>query len=156
MIRNTILSIIVLLFCVVSVNAADTRTYGKGVHLSETTKVSDILENPDKYIGKPVKIEGMVLEVCSKRGCWVNVASDKPQQKIQIKVTDGEIVFPMEATGRNGVFEGVVDEVVMSKEQLIAYYEHLAEEKGQPFDPATVKEGSRYIRIVGLGAEIEQ
>lgn len=156
MVRKGILTLI-LLFAFSGVGwTADTKTYGKGVHIPETTKVSDILDNPDKYVGKPVKIEGLVIEVCSKRGCWINVAGDRPKEKIQIKVTDGEIVFPMEAAGRNGTFEGIVDEVKMSKEELIAYYQHLAEEKGQPFDPSTVTEGTRYIRIVGLGAEIEQ
>ncbi len=103
-----------------------------------------------------VRIEGLIIEVCAKRGCWVYVASDKTDEKIQVKVTDGEIVFPMSATGRNGVVEGVVEEVKMSKEQLIAYQKHLAEEKGKPFDPASVKEGSRFIRLIGLGAEITE
>ncbi len=136
--------------------AADVKTYGKGVNLNTTTKVSEILDNPDNFIGKPVKIEGMVVEVCSKRGCWINVAGDRPKEQIQVKVTDGEIVFPMSATGRDGVFEGIVDEVKMSKSDLIAYKKHLAEEKGQPFDPSSVTEGTRYIRIIGLGAKIDQ
>ncbi len=136
--------------------AGNLESYGKGINLSTTTKISDILDNPDAFIGKPVKIEGMVIEVCSKRGCWLNVASDKPKEHIQVKVTDGEIVFPMSATGQNGAFEGIVDEVKMSKEDLTAYMKHLAEEKGQPFDPSSVAEGTRYIRIIGLGAEIEK
>lgn len=136
--------------------AADVKTYGKGINLDATTKVSEILDNPDNFIGKPVKIKGMVVEVCSKRGCWINVAGDRPKEQIQVKVTDGEIVFPMSATGRDGVFEGIVDEVKMSKSELIAYKKHLAEEKGQPFDPSSVTEGTRYIRIIGLGAKIDQ
>ena len=43
---------------------------------------------------------------------------------------DGEIIFPMSATGRVGTIEGVVDEVVMSQEEMIKYQEHLAQEKG--------------------------
>lgn len=136
--------------------AADVKTYGKGINLDATTKVSEILDNPDNFIGKPVKIKGMIVEVCSKRGCWINVAGDRPKEQIQVKVTDGEIVFPMSATGRDGVFEGIVDEVKMSKSDLIAYKKHLAEEKGQPFDPSSVMEGTRYIRIIGQGAKINQ
>lgn len=141
-----------LLFC----SPAFAKTYGKGVSLETTTLVSAILENPDEYLGKTVKIEGLIIEVCAKRGCWVYVAGDKADEKIQVKVTDGEIVFPMSATGRNGAVEGVVEEVKMTKEQLIDYQKHLAEEKGKPFDPASVKEGSRFIRLIGLGAEIAE
>ena len=54
-----------------------------------------------------------------------------------------------------GVVEGIVEELNLSREQMIQYLQHLAEEKGQPFDPATVKD-ERLIRLVGLGAEIEE
>ena len=131
------------------------KTYGKGVHLQETTPVSRILETPDAFIGKTVRVEGMILEVCAKRGCWIYVAGDRQGEKIQVKVTDGEIVFPMSASGRMGVVEGIVEELSLSREQMIQYLKHMAEEKGQPFDPATVKD-ERLIRLVGLGAEIEE
>lgn len=156
MFKHLLLTSLILISFVASSFAAETKTYGKGIYLETTTKISEILDNPDNFIGKPVKIEGMVVEVCSKRGCWINVAGDRPKEQIQIKVTDGEIVFPMSATGRDGVFEGIVDEVKMSKSDLIAYKKHLAEEKGQPFDPSSVTEGTRYIRIIGLGAKIHQ
>jgi len=132
------------------------NTYGKGVHLQETTAISAILDNPDAYLGKTVKIEGLIVEVCAKRGCWIYIAGDRPEEKIQVKVTDGEIIFPLSATGRIGMIEGIVDEVVMSKEEMIKYQEHLAQEKGKPFDPASITEGGRFIRLIGLGAEIDE
>lgn len=152
--RYLLIFFLLMLVMAPSLHAA-TKTYGKGVHVQEVTAVSAILDNPDAFIGKTVRIEGMILEVCAKRGCWVYVAGDKQGQKIQVKVTDGEIVFPMSASGRNGTVEGIVEELNLSKEQMIQYLRHLAEEKGQPFDPATVKD-ERMIRIVGLGAEIEE
>lgn len=156
MFKHIFLTCLIALTFTASSFAAEAKTYGKGINLDTITKVSEILDNPDNFIGKPVKIEGMVVEVCSKRGCWINVAGDRPKEQIQVKVTDGEIVFPMAATGRDGVFEGIVDEVKLSKSDLIAYKKHLAEEKGQPFDPSSVTEGTRFIRIIGLGAKIDQ
>lgn len=144
------------LFCVAcAMNAqAKTDVYGKGVTLTEATAVSAILDNPDSYLGKMVRVEGMIIEVCAKRGCWMYVAGDRQGEKIQVKVTDGEIVFPMSASGRMGVVEGVVEELKLSRDEMIKYQQHLAEEKGQPFDPSTVKD-ERMIRLIGLGAEIE-
>lgn len=135
---------------------AKTTVYGKGVHLQETTQISSLLASPEKYLGKKVRVSGMIIEVCAKRGCWVYLASDKPYEKIQVKVTDGEIVFPMSASGRMAVVEGIVEELNMSRKDLIRYKKHLAEEKGTPFDPSTVKEGERIIRLIGLGAEIDE
>lgn len=134
---------------------AKTTVYGKGVHVQETTKISALLENPESYIGKRVRVSGMVLEVCAKRGCWIYLASDRPYEKIQIKVTDGEIVFPMNASGRQATVEGVVEELNLSREDLVRYKKHLAEEKGMAFDPSTVKDGEKIIRIKGIGAEID-
>jgi len=143
-----------LLLFAVSHAQAKTDIYGKGVHIKETTKISTLLDNPDSYLGKQVKVSGMIIEVCAKRGCWIYLASDRPYEKIQIKVTDGEIVFPMSASGHQATVEGIVEELNLSKEQLIRYKKHLAEEKGVSFDPSTIKEGEKIIRIIGLGAEI--
>lgn len=144
-----------LLVLIIPALQATAKTYGNALQTREVTAVSAILDNPDAFIGKTVRVEGMILEVCAKRGCWVYVAGDRQGEKIQVKVTDGEIVFPMSASGRMAVVEGVVEELKLSTEQMIEYMRHLAEEKGQPFDPATVKD-ERMIRLVGLGAEIEE
>lgn len=147
------ITVLLLLAAVVCAHAK-TEIFGSGVSLKENTPVSAILDNPDEYVGKRVRIEGMILEVCAKRGCWVYLAGDRQGEKIQVKVEDGEIVFPMSLSGRMGVVEGVVEELKMSRDQMIQYLQHLAEEKGQPFDPTSVKD-ERLIRLKGLGAEIQ-
>ena len=152
--KRIIYCIVLLCFVLVVPAQAKTEVYGIGVTLTDSTPVSAILDNPDSFIGKQVRVEGMIIEVCAKRGCWVYVAGDRQGEKIQVKVTDGEIVFPMSASGRMGVVEGIVEELKLSRDDMIKYLQHLAEEKGQPFDPATVKH-ERLIRLRGLGAEIE-
>jgi hypothetical protein len=152
---KNILLILAMSLLQASVAHGKTLTYGKKLTLQETTAISAILDDPDSYNGKLVLVEGMVLETCSKRGCWVYVAGDREGEKIQVKVTDGEIVFPMSSSGRMGVFEGIVEILDISKEQMIQYLQHLAEERGQPFDPSTVK-AERMIRLRGIGAEIQE
>ncbi|THB78624.1 MAG: DUF4920 domain-containing protein [Desulfobulbaceae bacterium] len=141
--------------CLLTITAAqaEQRTFGAGVTINETIAVSTILDKPEQYVGQQVRIEGIILDVCSKRGCWIYVASDRQGEKIQVKVTDGEIVFPMAIAGRLAAVEGIVEILDISKEQMIAYLQHIAEEKGQPFDPSTVK-AERMIRLVGLGAQL--
>ena len=147
--------IIAALLLTVTFAHAKPTVYGQGVQLKETTQISDLLAHPEQFLGKRVRVSGMVLEVCAKRGCWIYLASDKPYEKIQVKVTDGVIVFPMSASGKQATVEGVVEELNLSREDLIRYKQHLAEEQGRPFDPASVKEGEKFIRIRGLGAEID-
>ena len=88
------------------------KKYGKEITLEEKTKISDILKNPVEFEGKKVLVEGTVVGVCEKRGCWIKLASDEGYGTIKIKVNDGEIVFPLEAKGKKALVEGKVYSLV--------------------------------------------
>ncbi|PLX66620.1 MAG: DUF4920 domain-containing protein [Denitrovibrio sp.] len=149
------LCLIMLMIVLTAISAfASTLYLGEKLTLNEVTKMSEINANPSKYLGKRVLVEGLVIEVCSTRGCWMDLASDVPFQKMQIKVVDGVIVFPMEAKGRTAKVEGIVEVLDYNLEETIEYYEHKASEKGQKFDPSSVTEPLKIYRIRGLGAEI--
>ncbi len=128
---------------------------GAPLSFDTVTPVSEINNNPEKYLGKQVLIEGLIINVCAKRGCWMDIASDVPFEKIQVKVVDGEIVFPLEAKGKKARVEGVAEEIKLTKEQAIYMGKHRAEEQGTTFDPASVTGPVSFYRIKGLGAEIE-
>ncbi|MCF8305200.1 MAG: DUF4920 domain-containing protein [Ignavibacteriales bacterium] len=97
------------------INAGDGKQFGEKLSLNSKTSVSEILAHPEKYDGKTVQVEGTVVNVCSSRGCWIELTSDKPYQTIKVKVNDGEIVFPMEAKGKKAKVEGVVYAVETEK-----------------------------------------
>jgi hypothetical protein len=152
--KHAIISFLFLSLLTVS-SLAEAKTFGAGVTLPKMTQVSEIMNNPKEYVGKKVKIKGLVVDVCAKRGCWLYIAGDKPFQKIQIKVDDGVIVFPMSARGKVATVEGVVEKLDMTHEEAITYHKHLAEERGQKFNPASVKGNEATYRIRGTGSEIE-
>jgi len=134
----------------------DKDKYGKEITLEEKTSISDILSNPEDYLDKTVLIEGEVLDVCPKMGCWMEIKSDVEGEKIKVKVKDGDIVFPVEAKGHTALVEGKVYKIELSKEDAVSYYEHEAEERGGEFDPSTVTEAVTIYQIKGLGAEIDK
>ncbi len=136
--------------------AEEGKKYGKALTIKDTTKVSQIMEKPEKFVGKKVLISGIVVDVCAHRGCWMDIASDKPYEKIQVKVKDGEIVFPITAKGQTAVVEGEVEELKLTKEQVLAMKKHQAEMYDKKFDPASVTSGETIYRIKGLGAVIEK
>jgi hypothetical protein len=133
---------------------ASATSYGKPLSAAEPVKVSELIAAPDKYVGKLVKVEGLVTEVCSKRGCWMVLAGDKEFQTIRVKVDDGVIVFPMEAKGKKAVAEGTFSKTVLSKEQNLEYQKHMAGEANRPFDPKSVTEGLTIYQVKGVGASI--
>ncbi len=133
---------------------ASAATYGKGVGGSQPVKVSELVANPDKYVGKPVKVEGIVTDVCAKRGCWMTVAGDKEFQTIRFKVDDGVIVIPMDAKGKKAVAEGTFSKLELTKEQALEYQKHMAEEGKKPFDPKSVTGPMTVYQLKGTGAVI--
>ncbi len=135
---------------------APAKTYGDGVTVEETTPIAKILLDPDAYIGKTVRVEGGVIDVCPKKGCWIEVGDE--DNHIRIKVEDDVIVFPTESQGRIASAQGVVEAIEMTRERYIGWLAHLAEEKGETFDAASAEIGEgpfRLIQIKGTGANIE-
>jgi hypothetical protein len=130
----------VFALAVLAISAGEGQSFGKGLTGPEVTKISDILAKPELYEGKTVRVEGLVTEVCLKRGCWMMIASDKEFQALRIKVEDGEIVFPPEAKGKRAIAEGVFTKTELTREQALNQAKHRAEEQGQKFDPETAKD----------------
>jgi hypothetical protein len=149
------LSIVIIIFTISTALAGSGNKYGKEITLKEKTKISAIVENPKNYIGKKVLVEGLVVAVCEKKGCWMELASDKSFQKIKIKVKDGEIVFPLEEKGKTAIVEGTVYEIKMTKEQAIEAGKSEAEEHGKKFDPSTITGPVTLYQIKGIGAIIK-
>jgi len=129
-------------------------TYGEPITLTSLTPVSAILDDPPAFIGQRVLVQGMVVAVCEEKGCWMDIAGDREFEKVQIKVDDGVIVFPLSARGKMALVEGVVEELQLTEEQAIAEGMRKAEEHGETFDPASVTGPQTIFRIRGSGAVI--
>lgn len=151
------LIISVLLFSIVNIFAQNEELkLGAGLTLNEKTKISDILADPDSYLNQNVLVEGEILNVCPMMGCWMELKSDDGDGMIKIKVKDGDIVFPVEAIGGYALVEGTVYKIDLTQEEAVDYFEHLAEESGEDFDPSVITGPMTIYQIKGLGAEIIQ
>jgi gamma-glutamylcyclotransferase (GGCT)/AIG2-like uncharacterized protein YtfP len=151
------LIVLVLFFSIGTILAqTDEANLGAEITLVEKTKISDILADPESYLDQTVLVEGEILEVCPMMGCWMELKSDDGEGMIKIKVKDGEIVFPVEAKGSTALVEGKVYKIELTQEKAIEYFEHVAEEKGEQFDPTTITGPMTIYQIKGLGAEIHK
>lgn len=149
-------SLFVLMNACNNVSAAtpEGQVYGAGVEDVETVSISSIAADPEAFNGKTVRVEGMVTDVCAKRGCWMELAGDSAGEKARFKVNDGEMVFPMSAKGKLAVAQGTVITQKLSLEDTRALEAHFAKEAGHEFDPQSVSEGKTVFRIQGTGAVI--
>lgn len=130
-------------------------SYGTGLSLTEETPISTILADPNAFEGQRLRVRGEAVGVCAKRGCWIELKSDVPFQSLRVKVTDGEIVFPMSAKGRVVVAEGVLQKIVVPVEDLRKAMAAAAKEKGEAFDESSITEPRIIWQLRGLGASID-
>ena len=132
------------------------KTFGAGVKLTETTPIDSILKDPKAWNGKTVRVEGMITDVCPKRGCWMELAGEQPGAKLRFKVTDGEMTFPLDAKGQRATAEGVIAVSELSIEDSKQYAEYQAKEYNLPYDPASITKPMVIARIDGTGAVIHK
>jgi hypothetical protein len=129
------------------------KSFGKGLAGAQEVKVVELVANPEKYVGKTVRVEGVVVDVCEKRGCWMDIADGAKAAKVRIKVDDGVMVFPVEAKGSHAIAEGVFTKIEMTPDEAKAYAKHLAEEKGQALEANAAP--TVLYQIKGTGAVIK-
>lgn len=148
-----------LVFFLLAVNitilGGDGKKYGQNITLTEKTKIASIIEAPDQFEGKKVLVEGTIVSVCAKRGCWIELASENEFEKIRVKVEDGEIVFPMEAKGKKALVEGEVYSMIIEGESGCGSdcgdAEHKDEKEKCEHEKKEVK---KVYQIKGFGAVI--
>ena len=112
--------------------------YGNFSSAEKIQNIVDLISNKDVFINKEVKVRGLVNEVCPMRGCWLEVVDENGIDKLRIKVTDGDIVFPLSAKGRNIEAEGEFSILTLNKQQAKNWKKHLAAEKGIEIDTSEI------------------
>ena len=91
--------------------SAGQQKFGQPVEIQTVTPVKDILSQPEKYLGKDVRVEGEITSVCQMAGCWIMVKDESSADPIMVKVDDGVIEFPKDGAGRKVVVQGKVEKV---------------------------------------------
>ena len=140
LIRKAVLVVIAACAIGVALQAAETK-YGAGVTIKEATPIKDLYASPEKFVGKTVRVDGVVTAVCTEMGCWLALgATDNPDQAVLFQADhDGKIVFPISMKGKPASAEGVFIKIgADDKEAREAAHEHAADQ------PKAADFGSRY------------
>ena len=149
-----LVSILVLLMAGVVLADEGETVYGEGVSAPDTMLVSELLTNPEQYVGKTVRVKGTAVGVCAHRGCWISIASDTEGETVRVKVKDGVIVFPPEIMGDMVVAEGVWTANELTMEQTKKVCAAQAKEDGKEFDEKEVSDCMTMYQISGTGAVV--
>jgi hypothetical protein len=127
---------------------AQWKAFGAAFSQTQAVKAADLLTNPAPYLGKDVLVEGTVVDVCQKAGCWL-VLSDGSKQ-VRVTVKDHGFAVDKDCSGSWAQVEGHLREVQANAEEAA----HMATEAQRP-DLAPIA-GERTLEIVASGVRIQK
>lgn len=127
------------------------KVYGADVKEKGAKDAVALPEMLEKHHGKmQAKVKGKVVDVCPKKGCWMNVAVND-STNIFVKMKDYAFFVPMDLIGKTIVMDGTAYEEVTSVEELRHYAED-AKKPQETIDAITTPEKS--IRFTANGIKV--
>jgi len=122
-----------------------------GADISETGVVSlttaqQMLEGVDSL---PLKLTGVVEEVCQAKGCWMNVVSENGEGGVVfVKFKDYGFFVPKDCAGKKVVMDGYIFKETTPVDEL----RHYAEDKGASKDEiAAITEPKEELKFMAHG-----
>lgn len=110
--------------------AIPTKGYLKrGAAIGKAKKVSlaKVLATPDKYAGKTVRVEGVIVRSCKMEGCWAELAPNATGKSVRVKMKDHGFFIPLKSAGAFAKAEGVFSVKNLTKAEV----DHLIEDGGK-------------------------
>ncbi len=128
--------------------------YGESFSDEGAVPVQAVVAEREEYLGRSVKIEGTVAEVCQMAGCWLTLQTGDGNN-IRILVArkeDGNYAFtvPKDISGRRVVVQGMLAEETL----LEGTQRHLAEDAGRAVDDETLAPKTE-LQMTAQGVLIE-
>ncbi len=122
-------------------------TFGEAITADKAIAVSELPAiMADKQIAD-VKIEGKVLDVCPKKGCWMSL--EMPDKStVLVKFKDYGFFVPLEMIGKTVVLEGQAKKIETSVDELKHYAEDAKKSKEEI---AAITEPKKEIRLTANG-----
>lgn len=131
------------------------EVYGEAFPDEGAMPVQAVVAEREQYIGKNVKVEGTVAEVCQMAGCWLTLQTgDGNNVRILVaRKENGDYAFtvPKDISGRRVVVQGTLDEETL----LEGTQRHLAEDAGVEVDEASL-EPKTELQLTAQGVLIEK
>lgn len=134
-------------------NIRGAQLYGAPLGQSPRVSLSDLIASPDSYHDKLVRVDGNVRRVCTRRGCWMEIAGDTTPEAQAFRVTfkDYGFLVPVDSLGKKAQIEGLVQITTVEKSAVDHY-----ESEGAIFPNKRADGTAREVRLVATGVELSK
>lgn len=103
---------------------------GESIGKSKKVSLAKVMKKPEKYAGKMVRVEGVIVRSCKMEGCWMELAPTADAKSVRVKFKDHGFFIPLSSAGALAKAEGVFSVKTLSKEEV----DHLMNDDGAKFD----------------------
>ena len=125
----------------------------RGTALAKGTKkvsLEKVMMSPERYSGKTVAVEGIIVRSCKMEGCWMEMAAKKGGKSVRVTFGDHAFFIPLNAAGMNVKAQGVFKTKTLSKDHV----DHLINEDGAKFDNRNADGTVTEIAFDATGVEL--
>lgn len=126
---------------------------GAAIGRSKKVSLAKVLASPEKYAGRTVRIEGLVVRSCKMEGCWAELAPKNDQTRsVRVKMKDHSFFIPLNSAGSFARAEGMFVVKTLSKAEV----DHMIEEDGAKFDKRNPDGSVTEISFEATGIELRK
>ena len=120
---------------------------------ADKASLAKALRSPEKYSGKTVRIEGIVVRSCKMEGCWAEIAPENDQTRsVRVKMKDHAFFIPLQSAGSFARAEGIFSVKTLKKEEV----DHLINEDGAKFDNRNADGSVTEVSFEATGIELRR
>lgn len=124
------------------------KTFGQPVTLAQPIPLAEAMKNDASGKTQEVRVDGKVLKVCKKKGCWLVLSEGEKQVRVTFK--DYAFFVPKDSADRRARVQGTLKEEVLSVKDARHY---LKDEGASKEEIAKVKAPVKSWSFVASGVE---
>ena len=126
----------------------DWESHGAGLSEGRYRPVEGVVVKSKRWDGKRVRVEGEVLSVCQKKGCWMELQAG--DETVRVTFKDYGFFVPKDCDGSIARVDGVF----RVREVPVEEARHYLEDAGQHEEAAKITEPVRSFEIVADGVAL--
>ncbi len=130
--------------------AANVSLHGARLVGVPAVSLASLLADPQPHAGKTIRLEGPVRQACTRKGCWMEIASAPKGPGVRVRFKDYGFFVPTDAAGSTAHVEGEVSVAEVSEGQAA----HWASEGAQV--PRGPDGKPREIQLIATGVELHR
>lgn len=119
---------------------------------AQKVSLKKLMAEPQKYAGRDVRVEGVIVRSCKTEGCWMELAPDAKSPSIRIKMKGHAFFIPLNSAGARAKAEGRLSVKTLSKAEV----EHMIKDDGAKFEKTNADGTVTEISFEATGVELKK